>query len=51
MLAYKVFLCLYFSTRYRIRHLRGFLEFKKANSQNEQVFSIYCDIFPVFDLV
>ena len=51
MLAYKVFLCLYFSFRYRIRHLRGFLEFKKANSQSEQVFSISFHIFPVFDLV
>ena len=51
MLAYKVFLCLHFSSRYRIRHLRGFLEFKKANSQSEYVFSISCDIFSLFDLV
>ena len=51
MLAYKVFLCLQFSSRYRIRHLHGFLEFKKANSQSEQVFSISFHIFPVFDLV
>ena len=51
MLAYKVFLCLYFSSRYRIRHLRGFLEFKKAYSQSEQVFSISFHFFPVFDLV
>ena len=51
MLAYKVVLCLHFPSRYRIRHLRGFLEFKKANSQSEQVFSISFQFFPGFDLV